>query len=191
MQSPTSSSAEVEEVDLSGLMESVVDSDEDEEDETSLLVRDAVRECLEKDPSDRTAEDVDTLLEFTQHLKAFTNMTLSVRRALVATMVFAVVEKAGTVVMTDGEELDSWSVIINGQVEVVDGNGETRELHLGDSFGITPTMEKLYHKGVMRTKCDDCQFVCVSQTDYYRILHQGEEIFQYTTVILLVEADLY
>ena len=43
--------------------------------------------------------------------------------------------QAGTVVMTDGEELDSWSVIINGHVEVVDGNGETRELHLGDSFG--------------------------------------------------------
>ena len=172
MQSPGGSSGDVEEVDLSGLMESVVDSDEDEEEE-SLLVRDAVRECLEKDPSDRSPEDIDTLLEFTQHLKAFTNMTLSVRRALVATMVFAVVEKAGTVVMTDGEELDSWSVIINGHVEVLDGH--SRELHLGDSFGITPTMDKLYHKGVMRTKCDDCQFVCVTQTDYYRILHQGEE----------------
>ena len=35
-------------------------------------------------------------------------------------MVFAVVEKAGTVVMTDGEELDSWSVIINGHVEIMD-----------------------------------------------------------------------
>ncbi len=183
---PSSSNADVaEEVDLSGLMESVVDSDEEdgEEGEESLLVRDAVRECLEKDPSDRTEEDVDTLLEFTQHLKAFTNMTLSVRRALVATMVFAVVEKAGTMVMTDGEELDSWSVIINGHVEVAvedngseDGSSPTRqELHLGDSFGITPTMDKLYHRGVMRTKCDDCQFVCVTQTDYYRILHQGEE----------------
>merc|ERR1719507_1726149 len=154
MQSPTGSSGEVEEVDLSGLMESVVDSDEDEEeeecDETSLLVRDAVRECLEKDPSDRGPEDIDTLLEFTQHLKAFTNMTLSVRRALVATMVFAVVEKAGTIVMTDGEELDSWSVIINGHVEVETTEREVKQLHLGDSFGIT-------------------------QTDYYRILHQGEE----------------
>ena len=30
-------------------------------------------------------------------------------------MVFAVVEKAGTTVMMDGEELDSWSVIINGE----------------------------------------------------------------------------
>lgn len=115
------------------------------------------------------------LLEFTQHLKAFTNMTLSVRRALVATMVFAVVEKAGTIVMTDREELDSWSVIINGHVEVEQSTGEKQELHLGDSFGIKPTMDKLYHRGVMRTKCDDCQFVCVTQADYYRILHQGQE----------------
>ena len=148
----------------------------------NLTVRDAVRDCLEKDPSDRNEEDVEILLEFTQHLKAFTNMTLSVRRALVATMVFAVVEKSGTIVMTDGEELDSWSVIINGQVEIESalppgevGDGEVRQLGLGDSFGITPTMEKLYHSGVMRTKCDDCQFVCITQTDYYRILHQGEE----------------
>ena len=36
-------------------------------------------------------------------------------------------------------------------------------------------MEKLYHEGVMRTKCPDCQFVCITQTDYYRILHEGEE----------------
>jgi len=94
------SSLEVEEVDLTGLMESVVDSDEEEdlsESMGNLTVRDAVRDCLEKDPSDRTEEDIEILLEFTQHLKAFTNMTLSVRRALVATMVFAVVEKAGTI----------------------------------------------------------------------------------------------
>ncbi|XP_059092785.1 rap guanine nucleotide exchange factor 2-like isoform X1 [Tigriopus californicus] len=176
MQSVPSSGEGAEEVDLTGLMESVVDSDEEEDiSETSLVVRDAVRECLEKDPNDRTEEDVDTLLEFTQHLKAFTNMTMYVRRALVATMVFAVVEKAGTVVMTDGEELDSWSVIINGHVEIEESNGKVRELHLGDSFGIKPTMDKLYHRGVMRTKCDDCQFVCITQTDYYRILHQGEE----------------
>ena len=174
------SSGDVEEVDLTGLMESVVDSDEEEEEDLAesmgnLTVRDAVRDCLEKDPSDRNEEDVEILLEFTQHLKAFTNMTLSVRRALVATMVFAVVEKSSTIVMTDGEELDSWSVIINGQVEIESNEGEVRQLGLGDSFGITPTMDKLYHSGTMRTKCDDCQFVCITQTDYYRILHQGEE----------------
>ena len=107
-------------------------------------MRDTVRECLEKDPSDRTDDDIEILLEFTQHLRAFANMTLSVRRALCRVMVFAVVEKAGTVVMNDGEELDSWSVIINGHVEIdcsssssnSSAPGEpaipSRTLHLGD-----------------------------------------------------------
>lgn len=102
-------------------------------------------------------------------------MTLAVRRALCSVMVFAVVEKAGTMVMNNGEELDSWSVLINGHVEIDHTNGEKEELQVGDSFGILPTMVKLYHRGVMRTKCHDCQFVCITQTDYYRIHHQGEE----------------
>lgn len=102
-------------------------------------------------------------------------MTLTVRRALCSVMVFAVVEKGGTMVMNDGEELDSWSVLINGHVEIEHITGEKEELQVGDSFGILPTMDTLYHRGVMRTKCDDCQFVCITQTDYYRIQHQGEE----------------
>lgn len=137
-------------------------------------IRDTVRDCLEKDPTERTEQDVEVLLGFTQNLKAFTNMTLTIRRALCSSMVFAVVEKAGTVVMNDGEELDSWSVLINGIVEIELNNGTTNLLQYGDSFGIAPTMEKLYHQGVMRTKTDDCQFVCITQTDYYRILHEGE-----------------
>ncbi|SPP86150.1 rap guanine nucleotide exchange factor 2 isoform X1 [Drosophila guanche] len=177
MASNYASSLEAEEIDLSGLVESVVDSDEEDlaESMDSLNVRDAVRDCLEKDPSERSEDDVEILLEFTQGLKAFTNITLAVRRALCSVMVFAVVDKAGTVVMSDGEELDSWSVLINGAVEIEHANGTREELQMGDSFGILPTMDKLYHRGVMRTKCDDCQFVCITQTDYYRIQHQGEE----------------
>ncbi|XP_066148648.1 rap guanine nucleotide exchange factor 6 isoform X3 [Euwallacea fornicatus] len=167
-----------DEPDLSGLVESIVDSDEEDdlaESMDSLAVRDRVRDCLEKEPSERTEDDIEALLEFTQHLKAFTNMTLAVRRALCAVMVFAVVEKAGTIVMNDGEELDSWSVLVNGCVEVVITGEENQTLSMGDAFGILPTMDKLYHKGLMITKCDDCQFVCITQSDYYRILHQGEE----------------
>ncbi|KAL6449124.1 hypothetical protein ACFW04_000669 [Cataglyphis niger] len=170
--------ADPDEVDLSGLVESIVDSDEEEdlaESMDSLTVRDPVRECLEKDPVERTEDDIEILLEFTQQLKAFTNMTLAVRRALCAVMVFAVVDRAGMVVLNDGEELDSWSVLINGAVEIEHSNGEIEQLGLGDSFGILPTMERLLHRGVMRTKCDDCQFVCVTQADYFRIQHQGEE----------------
>ena len=59
-------------------------------------------------------------------------MTLATRRALCAVMVFAVVDKAGTVVMKDGEELDSWSVILNGHVEVMRPAGTIEHLHMGD-----------------------------------------------------------
>ena len=87
-------------------------------------------------------------MEFTQKLEAFNQMTEAVRRALCSVMVFAVVEKAGTTVMMHGEELDSWSVIINGEVRI-DIPGSTTSpklLRCGDSFGITPTMDKLYHQ---------------------------------------------
>lgn len=176
MTSLHSSSIDAEEVDLSGLVESVVDSDEEDlvESIDNANIRDTVRDCLEKDPTERNESDIEVLLGFTQNLKAFTNMTLTVRRALCSVLVFAVVEKAGTVVMNDGEELDSWSVLINGVVEVEHPGGATDQLQYGDSFGIALTMEKSYHNGIMRTKTDDCQFVCITQTDYFRILHEGE-----------------
>lgn len=49
------------------------------------------------------------LLEFMHQLPAFANMTMSVRRELCAVMVFAVVERAGTIVLNDGEEVISYS----------------------------------------------------------------------------------
>ncbi|XP_048248295.1 rap guanine nucleotide exchange factor 6-like isoform X4 [Haliotis rufescens] len=166
------------EMDYSGLQESLVDSDEEEgyaESTESLPIRDTVRECLEKEPADRKEDDIEILLDFMQHFRAFANMTLATRRALTAVMVFAVIEKAGTIVMKDGEELDSWSVIVNGEVKVSHMSGDVEVLHMGDSFGITPTMQKMYHQGVMQTLVDDCQFVCIEQQAYYRILSQGEE----------------
>lgn len=86
-------------------------------------------------------------------------------------MVFAVVEKAGTVVLSNGEELDSWSVLVNGSVEVVSLDKVT-VLSAGDCFGLPPTLDKQYFSGMMRTRVDDCQFVCVTQRDYFRILKQ-------------------
>lgn len=41
-------------------------------------------------------------------LPAFANMTMSVRRELCAVMVFAVVERAGTIVLNDGEEVSKY-----------------------------------------------------------------------------------
>ncbi|KAK1175036.1 rap guanine nucleotide exchange factor 2-like isoform X3 [Acipenser oxyrinchus oxyrinchus] len=176
--------SEAGEMDLSGLPETAVDSEEDDDEEDierasdPLMSRDIVRDCLEKDPMDRTDDDIEQLLEFMHQLPAFANMTMSVRRELCAVMVFAVVERAGTTVLNDGEELDSWSVILNGSVEVTYHDGRTEILCMGNSFGVSPTMEKEYMKGVMRTKVDDCQFVCIAQQEYCCILNQVEKNMQ-------------
>lgn len=62
--------SEMGDVDLTGLPETAVDSEEEEEDEEDidrasdpLMSRDVVRECLEKDPRDRTDDDIGTIRE--------------------------------------------------------------------------------------------------------------------------------
>lgn len=37
-------------------------------------------------------------------------------------------------------------------------------------------MENLYHRGIMRTKMDECQFIIVEKKDYYNILNQSENL---------------
>ncbi|XP_045678772.1 rap guanine nucleotide exchange factor 6 isoform X5 [Phyllostomus hastatus] len=173
--------SEVGDVDLTRLPEGPVDSeDEEEEDEEidrtdPLHGRDLVRECLEKEPADKTDDDIEQLLEFMHQLPAFANMTMSVRRELCSVMIFEVVEQAGAVILEDGQELDSWYVILNGTVEISHSDGKVENLFMGNSFGITPTLDKQYMNGVVRTKVDDCQFVCIAQQDYWRILNHVEK----------------
>ncbi|XP_044914613.1 rap guanine nucleotide exchange factor 6 isoform X5 [Prionailurus viverrinus] len=173
--------SEVGDVDLTRLPEGPVDSeDEEEEDEEidrtdPLQGRDLVRECLEKEPADKTDDDIEQLLEFMHQLPAFANMTMSVRRELCSVMIFEVVEQAGAVILEDGQELDSWYVILNGTVEITHPDGKVENLFMGNSFGITPTLDKQYMHGVVRTKVDDCQFVCIAQQDYWRILNHVEK----------------
>uniref|UniRef100_A0A8C5U740 Rap guanine nucleotide exchange factor 6 n=1 Tax=Malurus cyaneus samueli TaxID=2593467 RepID=A0A8C5U740_9PASS len=100
---------------------------------------------------------------------------MSVRRELCSVMIFEVVEQAGAIILEDGQELDSWYVILNGTVEISYPDGKSESLCMGNSFGITPSLEKQYMNGVVRTKVDDCQFVCIAQQDYWRILNHVEK----------------
>ncbi|KAE8613963.1 hypothetical protein XENTR_v10007939 [Xenopus tropicalis] len=173
--------SEMGDVDLTGLPEAAVDSEDEEEDEDierasdTMLTRDIVRECLEKEPTDRTDDDIEQLLEFMHQLPAFVNMTMSVRRKLCSVMIFEVVEQAGAIIIEDGQELDSWYVILNGIVEISHSDGRMENLCMGNSFGINPSLETQYMDGVVKTKADDCQFVCIAQQDYFRILNHVEK----------------
>uniref|UniRef100_A0A1I7ZB16 PDZ domain-containing protein n=1 Tax=Steinernema glaseri TaxID=37863 RepID=A0A1I7ZB16_9BILA len=171
----TASSSTTDGDELVGLPEQAMDSeDEDEEScpshEGFNFLKDSVRECLEKDPSQRTSDDISTLLDFMQHMPALASFPMSIKRQLCLKMVFAVVSDAGTCVMEHGEKLDAWSVIVNGAVEVVKPNGERMEYKLGDSFGAEPTPTEQFHVGEMRTLVDDCEFVLVEHKHYCSIM---------------------
>lgn len=140
------------------------------------LNRDNVKEVFEKDPQDRTDEDIDILADYTKTLPAFMNLTDPVRRKLCSYMVFVQIDLAGTLVLGDQEELDSWSVILNGKVKVTYDDCETiNELEFGDDFGVRPTLDRQVHQGVMQTLCNDCQFICIAQHDYYNVLHESQD----------------
>uniref|UniRef100_A0A1I7WWU0 DUF3402 domain-containing protein n=1 Tax=Heterorhabditis bacteriophora TaxID=37862 RepID=A0A1I7WWU0_HETBA len=120
------------------------DSEEEDDDgscpshESFVDLKDSVRECLEKEPSERNSEDLAVLLvsnikriyflviltlfffycnsfhgglffqDFMQHMSAFASLPMSIKRQLCLKMVFAVVNDAGTVVMHHNEKLDAW-----------------------------------------------------------------------------------
>ncbi|KAF7259923.1 hypothetical protein EG68_02574 [Paragonimus skrjabini miyazakii] len=153
---------------------SLLDSEDDEEDDfessSHESLRDAFWESILKEPAERTEEDIQILMENVQQLPAFSNLTKATCRALCGVMVIAMVREAGQIVLDENEPLDTWSVVLSGTVEVIEPDGTIRELTRGDAFGIRLTMSERIHRGVMRTVTEDCQFVCVSQTDYVRIM---------------------
>uniref|UniRef100_A0A673GU13 Rap guanine nucleotide exchange factor (GEF) 6 n=1 Tax=Sinocyclocheilus rhinocerous TaxID=307959 RepID=A0A673GU13_9TELE len=100
---------------------------------------------------------------------------MSVRRELCRVMMFEVVEQEGTIILQDKQELDLWYVILNGAVEISYGDGRTEILCMGNSFGISPSLDRQFMNGVVCTKGDDCQFVCIAQEDYCRILNHVEK----------------
>lgn len=59
-------------------------------------------------------------------------MTVATRREICAVVAFALIESANTTIYTNGQEFDSWSVIINGEVEILRPDGSTDQLHVGD-----------------------------------------------------------
>uniref|UniRef100_A0A1I8BBE6 PDZ domain-containing protein n=1 Tax=Meloidogyne hapla TaxID=6305 RepID=A0A1I8BBE6_MELHA len=152
------------------------DDDEDEEEgscpshDSFHELRDSVRECLEKEPSNRTGEDLAILIEFMSSLPSLAQLPMSIKRQLCLKMVFAVVPTKGTSIMQHGERIDAWSVVVNGSVEHVHSNGQHLEYRLGDCFGVQPIAQTQYNDGEIRTLADDCEFILVEHGDFYSIM---------------------
>ncbi|OQV24790.1 Rap guanine nucleotide exchange factor 2 [Hypsibius exemplaris] len=147
---------------------------------SSCTFRDSLRDALMMDVGLRKREEnqaaVDIILDFMQRLPAFAPYTQNIQRSFCEEMMFASVAGAGCLVLQDGEELDSWTVVINGSLQVELPDGEIQNIQVGDCFGVmAPTLENVYYRGVMRTVSDDCQFGLVPKTKFYEILNKGSE----------------
>ncbi|TPP63375.1 Rap guanine nucleotide exchange factor 2 [Fasciola gigantica] len=183
----------------SSLLDSDEDDEEEEEEEDDFesssheSLRDAFWESILKEPGDRTEEDIQILMDNVQQLPAFSNLTKATCRALCSIMLVAVVHEAGQVVLTEDEKLDTWSVVLNGTVEVIEPDGTIRELTRGDAFGVRlDRPDRVLHRGTMRTVTEDCQFVWVPQADYMQIMsREGEaeipEVEEGGRVVLVYE----
>uniref|UniRef100_A0A1I8FTV7 Rap guanine nucleotide exchange factor 2 n=1 Tax=Macrostomum lignano TaxID=282301 RepID=A0A1I8FTV7_9PLAT len=131
--------------------------------------------ALEKDPTERSNEDIELLLDSFQRLHAFSNFTRATQRQFAGCMLYAVVEKPGQVVLDDGEKLDSWSVIVDGEVEIQRPGNAPVQLHCGDAFGVKPTTERQHHVGVMRSLVPNCRFAFITQEQYCKVLSAEAE----------------
>ncbi|RWS16666.1 rap guanine nucleotide exchange factor 2-like isoform X6, partial [Dinothrombium tinctorium] len=180
------------EIDLTGLVEGLVDDETEERDKgeedcyislshripspSNQLV--VLRQVLEKDPIERTEAETEIILNFINNIPAFSKYDVNIRKQLAAVMVLAIIEKPSTIILTHLEILDSFCCLIYGQVEHLYNNKTSRQLHPGDVFGITePTMDTIYFEGIMKTCSPYCWFLCVSQTDFYKILNHSQSEF--------------
>ncbi|KAI6189040.1 hypothetical protein M3Y98_00419400 [Aphelenchoides besseyi] len=172
----TASSSTTDGDEFTGLPETAVDTDDEDEesipshDYSFVDLKDNVRECLEKEPLQRTSDDIHVLMEFMQQMPALASLPLSIKRQLCLKMVFAIVPEAGTVILHHGEKIDSWSVIVNGAVEHLRQGERIAEYRLGDAFGAEPIPRIQYMDGEMRTLLDDCEFVLVEHEAYCSIM---------------------
>lgn len=70
-------------------------------------------------------------------------------------------------------QLDLWYVILNGAVEIGYPDGRTEILCMGNSFGISPSLDKQYMNGEVRTKGDDSQVKKASRDLKQRLIFKS------------------
>ncbi|XP_069009929.1 rap guanine nucleotide exchange factor 4 isoform X2 [Embiotoca jacksoni] len=134
-----------------------------------------MRMILRKDPSERTADDLEIIYEELLHIKALSHLSTTVKRELAGVLIFESHAKAGTVLFNQGEEGTSWYIILKGSVNVVIyGKGVVCTLHEGDDFGKLALVNDAPRAASIVLREDNCHFLRVDKEDFNRILRDVE-----------------
>ena len=136
---------------------------------------------LKRAPCDRTPMDVNLLADFLQHFSAFSSMSDEMRFDFSKVMKYDHVEQKNKIILQNAEQLDSWCVVINGQVVNIKEDGSRRLFSTGQSFGLDRKKAvPQFHVGNMITMERDCQFVAIPQKEYLEVV---EKHSQYERVV--------
>ena len=160
------------------LSESQVDSDDEESVQSEVSntnSMDAVLEVFSKLPAVRSDEDVDRVMDVLQYLPVFSNMTSNIRKAFFQQLMLFSYDLEGVVVINNGEEVDKWYMILNGQLKLLRDTEPEKIYHIGETFGVTASLKTLPHRGKIVTATKDCTLCYVPVKEYSHILAQGEE----------------
>ncbi|XP_055493946.1 rap guanine nucleotide exchange factor 4 [Leucoraja erinacea] len=153
---------------------------EEELQETMLLLSqigpDAhMRMILQKQPNQRTVDDLEIIYEELLHIKALLQFSTAVKRELAGVLVFESHAKAGTVLFNQGEEGTSWYIILKGSVNVVIyGKSVVCTLQEGDDFGKLALVNDAPRAASIVLREDNCHFLRVDKEDFNRILRDVE-----------------
>ncbi|XP_051564050.1 rap guanine nucleotide exchange factor 4-like isoform X2 [Myxocyprinus asiaticus] len=155
------------------------ESDEELQDTLLLLSQigpDAhLRMILQKQPGQRTLDELEIIYEELLHIKALSHLSTTVKRELTGVLIFESHSKAGTVLFNQGEEGTSWYVILKGSVNVVIyGKGVVCTLHEGDDFGKLALVNDSPRAASIVLREDNCHFLRVDKEDFNRILKDVE-----------------
>ncbi|XP_065907150.1 rap guanine nucleotide exchange factor 2-like isoform X1 [Dysidea avara] len=135
---------------------------------------DCVLSCLSKPPHERTEEDIEGLLDVLAMLPAFSKLTSAVRRSILKLMVLKTVDEDNTVIINNGEEVDSWYVVFNGCLKFCREQEQEKLLHAGESYGINQSLKVTLYSGRLLA-LKDCQYGFLHISEFSEIIHEGEE----------------
>lgn len=134
-----------------------------------------LRMILQKQPGQRTSDDLEIIYEELLHIKALSHLSTTVKRELAGVLIFESHAKAGTVLFNQGEEGTSWYIILKGSVNVVIyGKGVVCTLHEGDDFGKLALVNDAPRAASIVLREDNCHFLRVDKEDFNRIIRDVE-----------------
>ncbi|EGD80373.1 hypothetical protein PTSG_10628 [Salpingoeca rosetta] len=158
------------------------------------LPEDRVRNALEKQPSERTDDDVTALMQEMARLSAFAFLPHSAQRAFCQHLGFREYCEDGAVVVMGDDASGAWWVVLSGAVMVCQGeeaarHGLGRIVREGQAFGVdtgTPERGELVVTGTV-----NCQLITVTADVYSAAMAKGSlstrEITSNGQVVLVTE----